>query len=473
MFAIRKMRPRLRAAPQCGIERLETRCLLQATAAQFTEVNLVSDGSAPAAFTDPNLVNAWGLAASPTGPFWVANNGTGTATLYDGHGQAQPLVVKIPSPAGSSDTAAPTGEVFNGTSGFAVTANGQTGPAAFLFATEQGTISGWNPTVDPTNAVVAVDNSATGAIYKGLATGTINGQQVIYATDFHNGKVDVFDANFNPVTVTGGFTDRRLPVGYAPFGIANINGQIYVSYARQDAAGEDDVPGRGRGFVDVYSNDGVLVRRLIRQGRLNAPWGMAVAPADFGAFSNDLLVGNFGDGTINVYNPTSGRFLGTLRDRNNVPINIDGLWALSFGNGGSAGATNTLFFTAGPDDEQHGLFGLIGANNPTGTTTTRTTTLNPASTTTPTSSTSQTPTTTTTGTTTTSTQSTSPTASSSAPPLISAPTNSPVSAPTNPPATVPLTNSAQPINSTLSQGSNTISVPQTDVLGSSTGSLFG
>ena len=292
----------------------------------------------------------------------MANNGAGTAQAFDATGQAQATSVTISVPTGTAGPAAPTGEVFNDTSGFPISANGQTGPAQFLFATQQGTIAGFNSTVDPANAVTVVDNSATGAVYTGLATGTVNGAPVIYAANFHNRKIDVFDSSFSPVTLTSAFSDPRIPRRFAPFGVANINGQIFVSYARQDAQARSDVPGAGRGFVDVFTLDGVLVQRLIQRGQLNAPWGMTLASANFGQFSNDLLVGNVGDGTINAFNPSTGTFIGTLQNSSNAPIRIDGLLGLSFGNS-ATGATDSLFFTAGLGGAMHGLFGLIRATS--------------------------------------------------------------------------------------------------------------
>jgi uncharacterized protein (TIGR03118 family) len=331
----------------------------------YHQTNLVSDLPNVAKFQDPNLVNPWGLSHSSTSPWWVSDNGTGVSTLYNGQGQAfplgSPLVVTIPPPAGSpaGTTAAPTGNVFNGTSGFVVTEGGKSGPSFFIFATEDGTIAGWNPTVDMTHAVLAVDNSASGAIYKGLAIGSNGSGAFIYATNFHAGTIDVFDSNFAPATLSGSFTDPRIPIGYAPFGIQNIGGNLYVTYALQDENKEDDVAGPAHGFVDVFDTNGNLIRRLVSHGRLNSPWGLALAPADFGRFSNDLLVGNFGDGRINAIDPKSGAFLGQLSEQAGKPITIDGLWALVFGNGANAGATNELFFTAGIDDEAHGLFGDI------------------------------------------------------------------------------------------------------------------
>ena len=309
---------------------------------------------------DPNLVNAWGLAFNPQGFVWVANAGTSTSTLYDGNGVPQSLVVAIPPPPGGSE-AEPSGIVFNASTGFPVSQNGLTGASAFIFASESGTISGWSPNVNLNSAVLAVDNSGAGAIYKGLAHATQGGADFLYATDFHNGRVDVFDANFAPVVLTAGaFTDPNLPAGFAPFGIQAIGGQIYVSFAKQDADAEDDVAGAGLGAVDVFDTAGGLVKRLIATGgKLNAPWGMAIAPADFGQFSNALLVANFGDGTINAFDAATGNSLGTLTRPTGGAIVVDGLWGIAFGNGLNSQPTSTLFYTGGPVDESHGVYGRI------------------------------------------------------------------------------------------------------------------
>jgi uncharacterized protein (TIGR03118 family) len=289
---------------------------------------------------------------------WVANNGTSTSTLYDGTGVPQSLVVSIPS--GAAGPANPTGIVFNGSSAFQVSQGGVSGASAFIFAGEGGTISGWSPSVNATHAVLAVDGSAQGKIYKGLALSSVGGAPRLYATDFHNGMVDVFDANFAPVVAAGAFVDPNLPAGYAPFGIQAIGSQIFVSYAMQDAQAEDEVDGSGFGAVDVFDTAGNLLQRLIPVGgKLDAPWAIVMSPADFGPFSNDLLVGNFGDGTINVFNPASGAFLGTLSGGNGMPLVIDGLWGLAFGNGINSQPTNTLFYAAGPADEANGVYGRI------------------------------------------------------------------------------------------------------------------
>jgi uncharacterized protein (TIGR03118 family) len=335
-----------------------------ATGMSVFRTNLVADVSGQAAVTDPNLVNAWGIAASPTGPFWISDNGQGESTLYDGSGQpfpvGQPLVVTIPAPPDSpaDTTAAPTGMVFNGTNDFVIMQGTQSGPSLFIFATEDGTLSGWNPNVNAGAAIVTVDNSRSGAEYKGLALVGSATENRLYATDFHGGGIDVFDATFGPATVSGSFTDPNIPAGFAPFGIANIDGSLYVTYAKQDDEQEDDVKGPGNGFVDVFDPNGTLVRRFASRGPLNSPWAVVLAPAGFGSFGSSILVGNFGDGRISAFDRTSGSFLGQLSDGSS-PIVIDGLWGLIFGNGASAGDVNTLFFTAGPEDEQHGLFGML------------------------------------------------------------------------------------------------------------------
>jgi uncharacterized protein (TIGR03118 family) len=318
----------------------------------YTVTPLVSDQPGVAPVVDADLVNAWGLAASASSPWWVADNGTSKSTLYNGNtGQKVALTVNVGTDSG------PTGVVFNGGSGFVVTSGANSAPARFIFDSEDGLIRGWNPAVDATNAVVSPADPVPGAIYKGLA---ISGG-MLYAADFHNGLVDVFDGSWGLVNQ---FTDPGLPGGYAPFGIQAIGSRVYVAFAKQDADAEDEIAGQGLGFVDAFDTSGNLVARVAQRGRLNAPWGLALAPADFGRFSGDLLVGNFGDGKINAFEAqANGRFgfRGQLRDGSGHPVAIDGLWALGFGNGGTAGPTNTLFFTAGPDEETHGLFGRITA----------------------------------------------------------------------------------------------------------------
>jgi uncharacterized protein (TIGR03118 family) len=331
-----------------------------ASSNRYTLTRLVSDKPGVAAHTDPNLVNAWGLVAGPSTPWWVANNGTNTSTLYDGAGNPLPLVVKV--------AGAPTGTVFNGGAGFMVRDGADAGPALFLFATERGTIRGWSPGVPTpapsTQTFKVVDRTDVGAIYKGLAIASTSSGDRLYATDFHNARVDVFDERFDPVRMPGAFTDPNLPAGFAPFGIQAIGRWIIVTYAMQDADAEDDVAGPGLGYVDAYSKRGALLGRVASGDVLNAPWGLAMAPDGFGAFSGDLLVGNFGDGRINAFvHESDGAWEseGALQRRNGNPIAIQGLWALQFGNGGAAGPTDSLFFTAGPNDESHGLFGEIRA----------------------------------------------------------------------------------------------------------------
>jgi uncharacterized protein (TIGR03118 family) len=324
---------------------------------------LVSDGSVPADVTDPNLVNGWGVAFNPNAVVWVANEGSGKATLYNGAGQVQTLVVTIPA-ANGEEHGTPTGIVFSSSNDFPVTKGTVSGPSRFIFATTGGLIAGWAPNVDTANALLAIDNSASGAVYTGLATGGNGTVHTLYAADFAHARVDVFDGQFNPIQAAGGFVDKRLPKGYSPFGIQAINGDIYVTYAKQS---EDDpaeeVHGAGLGIVNVFDPNGVLIRRVATRGVLNAPWGLALAPASFGRFGGALLVGNLGDGAINAYGPVTGTFLGTLRDSRGKRILIDGLWGIQFGNGLLGQETNALFFAAGPDDEEHGAYGVIRVRN--------------------------------------------------------------------------------------------------------------
>jgi uncharacterized protein (TIGR03118 family) len=325
----------------------------------YLQTNLVSDQPGVAAVTDPNLVNPWGLAASPTREIWINDNGTGLSTLYDPQGQIMSLVVTVPGPPGSTDPATPTGIVSNGTPDFGTT----TGASHFIFATEDGTISAWS---SGTLAELKVDNSASGAVYKGLALGASGGNNFLYATDFHNGKIDVFDKNYAAVQPAGNFQVPKLPAGYAPFGIENINGTLFVTYAKQDADKHDDVQGAGLGFVAEFSTDGQFIKTLVAKGPLNAPWGIQMAPPNFGQFSNDLLIANFGDGWINAFDPQTGKFLGSLTNDTGHQLSISGLWGLNFGNGAGSGASNALYFTAGPDDEAHGLYGnLVAVGQPT------------------------------------------------------------------------------------------------------------
>jgi uncharacterized protein (TIGR03118 family) len=326
------------------------------------QTNLVSDIPGLAKLTDPDLVNAWGISSGPTLPFWISDNGTGLATLYSV--PASPplsvsknrLTVTIPPTAGGT-TSAPTGQVFNGFGGVGF------GGAAFLFGSEDGVISGWS---GGTKAVVDIDKGSA-AVYKGLAIsdpGTSSA--VLYATNFRAGTIEAYNTSFAaPSSVTGTFTDPSLPTGFAPFNDKVINGELYVTYALQDSAKHDDVKGLGNGFVDVFNLDGTFDKRLISMGALDSPWGLQIAPTSFGSFGGDLLVGNFGNGMINAYNPTTGAFMGMLDGTNGSPLMIDGLWGLTIGNGSPVGGSlNTLFFTAGPDEESHGLFGALTVPEP-------------------------------------------------------------------------------------------------------------
>jgi uncharacterized protein (TIGR03118 family) len=320
----------------------------------YTKTNLVSDVPGRAAFTDPNLVNPWGLTIG--NEFWVSNNGTGTSTLYGLDGEPFPLVVTIPPSASNTEgISAPTGQVFNPGSNFVVSNGTTSGPAIFIFVSEDGGISGWSPSVDVNNAILAVDHGAEGAIYKGFAIS--DSLDRLYATDFHNGKVEVYDQNFNEIDNQSTFVDPGLPAGYAPFGIQSINGSIYVTYALQAANKVDDVPGPGHGFVSVFDTDGNFIQRLISHKPLNSPWGLALAPAGFGKASGSLLVGNFGNGRINTFDLNTGASRGPLRKANGAPIAISGLWALLF-------VDTDLYITAGPDGEAHGLFAKIQADQP-------------------------------------------------------------------------------------------------------------
>jgi uncharacterized protein (TIGR03118 family) len=328
-----------------------------ALAQGYTQTNLVSDIPGLAAFTDPNLINPWGIALGPTSPFWVSDNGTGFLTLYNTAGKPQSLVVSIPPPAGSSATSTPTGQVFNGTQDFQV-APGK--PGIFIACTEDGTISAWNPGVDLHTAVLKVDNSHFKAVYKGLTLANNGSANFLYVVNFHSGKIEVFDTNYAEVHLQGdSFKDPHIPGNYSPFNVQNIGGKLYVTFARRQNNKHDEVDGTGLGFVDVFTPDGVLTQRLESGWWFNAPWGVAQAPADFGVFSNALLVGNFGSGWIAAFNPTTGAFLGLMLDSKGAPIFIDGLWALTFGNGAAGGAKNKLYFTAGLNGEQDGLFGSL------------------------------------------------------------------------------------------------------------------
>ncbi len=322
----------------------------------YVRTNLVADQPGVAQLTDPNLVNAWGLSHGPDTPIWVSDNGADVSTLYRGATSGSDPVAAVPlvvaTPGG-----APTGQVFNDTSAFRVRGTGA--PALFIFAGEDGDITAWNQAVDPiTSAVLMAHNN--NAVYKGITIAHSPFGPLLLAANFRTGAVDVFNSRFQLLSVAGLFRDPNLPAGYAPFNVAELGGRILVSYAQQDADHEDDVAGAGHGFVDAYTTYGTFTRRLISRGDLNSPWGLAPAPANFGQFSSDLLVGNFGDGRIHAYDPASGVERGTLRAPDGHVIRIDGLWGLLVGDT-VAGGPNTLWFSAGPNDESHGLLGTITA----------------------------------------------------------------------------------------------------------------
>ena len=330
----------------------------------YIKHNLVSDIQGLADHTDPNLINPWGIATSPTSPFWFADAGSGKSTLYStaGSGSIPGLVVTVP-PYGNAMVGSPTGIVFNGGTGFEVAAGKS---AAFIFATQDGTISGWNSSVNQTNAIIMVQTTSGNAVYKGLALAANGSANYLYAANFYAGTIDVFDSTWTQVKNAGAFTDPNLPAGFAPFNIQNLGGNLYVTYAKQNDAKNADVSGPGNGFVDVYDPTGKLMQRLISRGWLNSPWGVAIAPAGFGDYAGDLLVGNFGDGIINVFNLSTGAYVASLQDVEGNPYVIEGLWALQPGNGHNGGDANAIYFTAGiggPNGtvQSHGLFGSLQA----------------------------------------------------------------------------------------------------------------
>jgi uncharacterized protein (TIGR03118 family) len=349
----------------------------------YVKTNLVSDIAGMARVTDPHLKNPWGMAASPNtptspgSPLWVSDNHAGVSTVYDGAGNPQPsstnaLVVSIPAPpsAGSGAVGAPDGVVFNtfdrASADFVIAKDGASGPSFFLWATEDGIIAGWNPSVDGTHAVIAVDRSTekdsagdVGAVYKGLALVSTSAGKFLYASNFRFGTVEAFDSNFKLVN---SFTDPTVPAGFAPFGIHNIGGKLYVTFALQGAGKMDDDARPGNGFVDVFAPSGVLLQRFASRGKLDSPWAVTLAPSSFGVFGGDILVGNFGDGRINAFDPTSGAFLGQLSEAAG-PLTIPGLWGLRFGTSAFGLDKNTLYFTAGINDEADGLLGDIVPND--------------------------------------------------------------------------------------------------------------
>jgi len=323
-----------------------------AAAGGYVQENLVSDQPGVAQLTDPSLVNAWGMSRGPNTPVWVSDNGADVTTLYNGavgnpeSPVAKVLTVSIPG-------GAPTGQVFNDTTAFLMP--GTATAARFIFIGEDGELSAWAG--GPAATLVG---HTDGAVYKGLALAHSPSGPMLLAANFHDNRIDVFDGTFAPVPGTGMFRDPTLPAGYAPFNVAELGGQVFVTYARQDADGEDDVAGPAHGFVDVYTTSGAWVRRLVTHGVLNSPWGMAIAPAGFGQFSGELLIGNFGDGRIHAVDPGTGEVQGILRGTSGKPLAIDGLWGLMVGDA-AAGGTSSVWFSAGPDDEAHGLLGVLRA----------------------------------------------------------------------------------------------------------------
>jgi uncharacterized protein (TIGR03118 family) len=363
-----------------------------ASAQHYQQANLVSNVpvTPAASVTDPNLQNAWGLVHGPATPWWISNNAGGTSTLYNTSGlnpanpttQTPPPVltpvtivalnapggmpgngVKIPNAPGQPAPGSPTAVMFNGSTTDFLLAPGK--PAVFLFATEDGTIQGWNPGVNAATAIIEVDNSQVpnknyGAVYKGATIAEISGSEYILAANFRTGRIDVFDSNFKPVSIPEeSFHDDGIPRGFAPFNVQGVGPNIYVTFAQQDSAKHDPVGGAGLGFVVVFDGQGKNIAHLEHGDWFNAPWGVVLAPADFGEFSHALLVGNFRGGTIAAFNPRTGRFMGNVLNAGGSTVNIDGLWALAFGNGGASGPGSTLFFTAGPDNETNGLFGTL------------------------------------------------------------------------------------------------------------------
>lgn len=356
MDAKGKLTRTIRPARMAALSLLTIALLSLPTLAQtYTATILTSDIANISANTDTNLGNPWGLVASSGGPWWVSDNATGLSTLYNGSGVAQSLVVTVPSWTGSG-TGSPSGIAFNSTNDFQLTPGN---PAAFLFVSEDGTVQGWNHSVNPTQSVIEVNNFGS-AVYKGMALASAGGANYLYATNFFAGTVDVFDTNFAAHSFgTNAFVDSTIPSGFAPFNIQLIAGKLIVTYAKQDAAKHDDVAGPGNGYVDIFDTEGNLLSRLPHLVQMNSPWAIVQAPASFGAFSNDLLIGNFGSGAILAFNPSNGNFIGLMLDESKLPMRIDKLWALEFGNGGSAGPTTTLFYTAGTFDETYGEFGTI------------------------------------------------------------------------------------------------------------------
>lgn len=345
-----------------------------AFAQHYTQTNLLTDGvtvtPAPTQTPDAHLKNPWGLARSASSPWWVSDNNDGSSVLLNATGGVINLnpngIVGVPNAPSQDPPGTPTGIVFNGHSTAFLLTPGTAGTAAaFIFVTEDGTIQGWNPAVNKASAVIVLDHSKPkdpddGAVYKGATIAEFRGNPYLYVANFRSGRVEVYDSTFKRVRMSEeSFDDDCIRRGFAPFNVQAIGTNIYVTFAKQDAEKHDDVAGAGLGFVDVFSPSGRLLRRLQHGPWLNSPWGVAMAPGEFGEFSHSLLVGNFGSGQIAAYNPVTGGFLGMVENPDNSILTIEGLWALSFGNGGTAGPATTLFFTAGPNDETDGVFGTL------------------------------------------------------------------------------------------------------------------
>lgn len=320
----------------------------------YEQTNLLSDLTYVAPNVDLDLVNPWGIAYGPDTPFWIANTGSATSSVVDGRGD-------LVGPRKIETQAAPTGIVHNPTIGFDIQSGSARGPSTFLYATAQGMILGWSQHVDPERTVVAVDHSASGSSYTGLAMARLGYRSLLYAADFGEGEIDVFDAEFMSADglVDDPFVDPSMPSNYAPFGISTIGNRLYVTYARQGAEGGEELPGPGAGYIDEFAPSGRLVRRLHSRGELNAPWAVVRAPSSFGVFGDALLVGNFGDGRILALDPDDGTLLGMLEDQRGEPIVIEGLWGMVFGNDRMAGRSDALYFTAGIEQERHGLYGRV------------------------------------------------------------------------------------------------------------------
>jgi uncharacterized protein (TIGR03118 family) len=324
----------------------------------FTQLNLDSNVPGLALHTDSNVVNAWGTAFNGKGTIlWVNDNGTGVSTTFDVNGNPLSIVVTIPPPTGKPGPATPTGIVFNPTTDFVISSGGKSAKALFLFATEDGTISGWNPAVESADAVLAVDRSEAGAVYKGLTMALTDSGNFIYAANFHAGVIEKFDADFDLVD---SFTSPDIPDGFAPFGIREIGGRLFVTYAKQKLPDKhDDQAGPGNGFVVVFDPETDEGAVFAAHGTLNSPWGLLVAPNGIGKFGGALLVGNFGDGRINAFDPMTGQFEGQFEDRRGKPLTIDGLWGLEKNPVTAEIGPRLIYFAAGPDDESNGLVGTL------------------------------------------------------------------------------------------------------------------